>query len=47
MDKGYIVIGLRIAVLRIKKELLVSEYKDRSYVVTCRRHIVIVSLSRL
>ena len=33
MDKGYIVICLRTAVLYIKKELLVLEYKDRSYIV--------------
>ena len=39
------VIYLRTAVLRIKKELLVSEYKDRSYVVTCRRRVVDISLS--
>ena len=44
MDKGYMVICLRTAVLRTKKELPVSEYKDRSYVVTRRRHIIIVSL---
>ena len=35
MDKGYIVIYLRTAVLYIKKELPVLEYKDRSYIVTC------------
>ena len=27
-----------------KKELPVSEYKDRSYIVTRRRHVVVVSL---
>ena len=32
-------------VLRTKKELPVSEYKDRSYVVICRRHIVDMPLS--
>ena len=32
-------------VLRIKKELPVSEYKDRSYVVTCRRRVIDMSLS--
>ena len=44
MDKSYIVIYLGTAVLRTKKELLVSEYKDRSYMVTRGRHIVVVSL---
>ena len=34
MDKSYMVICLGTAVLYIKKELLVSEYKDRSYIVT-------------
>ena len=29
-----------LVVLRTKKELLVSEYKDRSYVVTRRRRVV-------
>ena len=32
-------------VLRTKKELPVSEYKDRSYVVTRRRRVVDMSLS--
>jgi len=41
---GYGLSFARIAVLRIKKELLVSEYIDRSYVVTCRRRVVVVSL---
>ena len=40
MDKGYVVICLRTAVLRIKKELPVSEYKDRSYIVTRHRRII-------
>ena len=40
MDKGYIVIYLGTAVLRTKKELPVSEYKDRSYIVTCRRRVI-------
>ena len=40
MDKSYIVIYLGIAVLRTKKELPVSEYKDRSYIVICRRRVV-------
>ena len=31
-------------VLRTKKELPVSEYKDRSYIVTRCRHIVVMSL---
>ena len=31
-------------VLYIKKELPVSEYKDRSYIVTRHRRVVIVSL---
>ena len=31
-------------VLRTKKELPVSEYKDRSYIVTCHRRVVVVSL---
>jgi hypothetical protein len=41
MDKGYVVlrgyvlIESILVVLRIKKELLVSEYMDRGYVVTC------------
>ena len=35
---------LGTAVLRIKKELPVSEYKDRSYIVTRRQHVVVVSL---
>ena len=35
---------LRIAVQRTKKELLVSEYMDRSYVVTRRRRVIVVSL---
>ena len=43
MDKGYIVICLRTAVLRTKKELPVSEYKDRSYIVICRQRVVDVS----
>ena len=34
------VIYLRTAVLRIKKELPVLEYKDRSYIVTRRRRVV-------
>ena len=44
MDKSYVVICLGTAVLRIKKELPVSEYKDRSYIVTRYRHVVVVSL---
>ena len=32
-------------VLCTKKELPVSEYKDRSYVVTCRQYIIDMSLS--
>ena len=35
---------LGTAVLRTKKELLVSEYKDRSYIVTRHRRVVVVSL---
>ena len=38
------VIYLGTAVLRIKKELPVLKYKDRSYIVTRRRHVVVVSL---
>ena len=34
MDKDYMVICLRTAVLYTKKELPVLEYKDRSYIVT-------------
>ena len=34
------VIYLGMAVLRTKKELLVSEYKDRSYIVTRRQRVV-------
>ena len=45
MDKGYIVICLGTAVLCIKKELPVSEYKDRSYIVMCRRRVVDVLLT--
>ena len=33
MDRGYIVMCLRMAVLRTKKELPVLEYMDRGYVV--------------
>ena len=44
MDRGYVVTRFRIAVLRTKKELPVSEYIDRSYVVTRRRRVVVVSL---
>ena len=48
MDGGYVVNRVYISVvLHIKKELLVSEYKDRSYVVTCCRRVVVVSLSCL
>jgi hypothetical protein len=36
MDKGHVVTCLGTAVLRIKKELPILEYKDRSYVVTYR-----------
>jgi hypothetical protein len=45
MDKGHVATCLRTAVLCIKKELLVSEYKDRSYVVTRHRRVVNISLS--
>ena len=45
IDKGYVVIYLGMAVLRTKKELLVLEYKDRSYVVTCCRRVVDMLLS--
>ena len=38
------VIYLGTAVLCTKKELPVSEYKDRSYIVTRRRRVVVVSL---
>ena len=38
---------LGTAVLRTKKELLVLEYKDRSYIVTCRRRVVDMLLSCL
>ena len=45
MDRGYIINRVYISVvLRTKKELPVSEYKDRSYIVTRRRRVVIVSL---
>ena len=45
MDKGYIVNKVYIlVVLHTKKELLVSEYKDRSYIVTRCRRVVVVSL---
>ena len=39
VNKVYILV-----VLRTKKELPVSEYKDRSYVVTCYRHVVDILL---
>ena len=35
VNKVYILV-----VLRTKKELPVSEYKDRSYIVTCRQRVV-------
>ena len=44
MDKSYVVIYLRTAVLYIKKKLPISEYKNRSYIVTRRQRIVVVSL---
>ena len=45
MDGGYIVNKVYISVvLRIKKELPVSEYKDRSYIITRCRRVVVVSL---
>ena len=45
MDRGYIVNKVYISViLHTKKELLVSEYKDKSYIVTHHRHVVVVSL---
>jgi len=44
IDKGYVVICLRIAVLHTKKELPVLEYMDRSYVVTCCRRVIVMSL---
>jgi hypothetical protein len=44
MDKGHVATYLRTAVLCIKKELLVSEYKDRSYMVTCCQRVVDMSL---
>ena len=45
MDGGYVINRVCISVvLRIKKELPVLEYKDRSYIVTRRRCIVVVSL---
>ena len=44
MDKSYMVICLGTAVLRIKKELPVSEYKDRSYIVICHQRVVNVLL---
>ena len=31
-------------VLYIKKELLVSEYKDRSYIIIYYQHVIVVSL---
>ena len=45
IDKSYIVIYLGMAILRTKKELPVSEYKDRSYIVICRQRVVDMSLS--
>ena len=45
MDRGYVVNKVYIlVVLYIKKELPMSEYKDRSYIVTRRRRVVVVSL---
>ena len=35
---------LGTAVLHTKKELPVSEYKDRSYIDTGHQHIIIISL---
>ena len=43
MDKSYMVIYLRMAILRIKKELPVSEYKDRSYIIIYRRRVIDIS----
>ena len=40
VNKVYILV-----VLCIKKELLVLEYKDRSYIVICRRRVVDMLLS--
>ena len=36
IERGYIDTRLRIAVLHTKKELPVSEYKDKSYIITYR-----------
>ena len=45
MDRGYIVNKVYISVvLYIKKELLVSEYKDKSYIVTHYWRVVVISL---
>ena len=44
IDKSYIIICLGTAVLRTKKELPVSEYKDRSYIITRHRRVVVISL---
>ena len=45
IDKGYIVNKVYISVvLYIKKELLVLEYKYRSYIVTRYQYIIIMSL---
>ena len=45
MDRGYVVNRVYIlVVLRTKKELPVSEYKDRSYIVTRCRCVVVMSL---
>jgi hypothetical protein len=45
MDRGYMVNRVYISVvLRTKKELPVSEYKDRSYIITRRWSVVVVSL---
>ena len=45
IDGGYVVNRVYISVvLYIKKELPVSEYKDRSYMVIYRRRVVVVSL---
>jgi hypothetical protein len=46
MDRGYIVIYPKMAVLCTKKELPVLKYMSRSYVVTRHHHVVIASSSR-
>ena len=45
MDGGYMANRVYISVvLRTKKELPVSEYKDKSYIITRHQRVVVMSL---